>query len=397
MSDKNWNDKKEQLLEGLDGSERTLTSVLLDNAKKEISKLYETAGAETSHTSNFARYDRLFMPLIRRVTPALLSMDLVGNQPLDGPTGLVRTIRHMYAENVAAGGGSTSVTAGDEADGQNIYEKYSLIASGEAYDASDARTEDQITNALEAQGGYSMNTEVVNQTVTATTRKLQANWTIEADQDSKSLDGLDLESELVSLLSDEITRELDRELLGELNNLAGITDSFDFALADGRYAGEKFTGLTVGFSDLSNRISKSIFRGGATWMVCTTNVMTALRNASNNSFTPATSSGDFTPRDTLFVGTFNGSIRVYVDLYASSDYVLMGYKGSSELDTGFVYCPYVPIMSSGVVRDPVSFDPRLSLMTRYAFAKFTDTATSLANSPDFYARATLSNLQLGFK
>lgn len=397
MSEKNWEEKKAKLLEGLDGTQRAVTSSVLENTKKEMDRLYETAGADNTHTSKFARYDRLFMPLVRRVTPSLLSMDLVGNQPLDGPVGMVRTLRVLYADDVAAGAGSTSVTAGDEASGQTVYQKYSLIASGEDYDASDSRTNEQITNALEAQGGYAMNMEVMKQTVEAKTRKLQAKWTLEGDQDAKALDGLDLESELVSALSDEISRELDRELIDELNNLAGITDSFDFAQADGRYAGEKFTALTVGFSDLSNRIAKATYRGGATWMVCTTNVLTAIRNASNNTFTPATASGDFSPRDTLFVGTFNGNVRVYVDLYASGDYVLMGYKGSSELDTGFVYSPYVPIMSSGVVRDPTSFDPRISLMTRYAFTKFTDTATSLANSPDFYARATLTNLKLGFK
>lgn len=397
MSEMNWEQKKEQLLDGLEGTERSITSQVLENTKSHLDHINETADSSSTATGNFSRYDRLFMPLVRRITPSLMAMNLVGNQPLDAPVGMVRTMRVMYADDVAAGGGTTSVTAGEEASGQNIYEKYSLIAAGEAYDASDARTPEEIMNALEAQGGYAMNMEVVKQTVEAKTRKLQANWTLEADQDSRALDGLDLESELVSALSDEITRELDRELLGELNNLAGITDSFDMANADGRYAGEKFTALTVGFSDLSNRIAKATYRGGATWMVVTTDVLTALRNASNNTFVPATSSGEFSAKESLFVGTFNGNVAVYLDLYATTNYVLLGYKGSSELDTGFVYSPYVPIMSSGVVRDPTTFDPQISLMTRYAFTKFTDTATSLANSPDFYARATVSNLKLGFK
>lgn len=401
MSNFDYTEYRDQLLEGLEGTKRDVVKTCLDNYVKETKRIHggslnesDTAGSTT--TGNFSRYDRIFMPLMRRVTPSLLSMDLVGNQPLTGPTGLVRTLRFRYSgEGLEATGGPAP---GTEASGwEQVFNKYSRIAVGEDYTADDTRDNSEQTIALEGQGGYPLNADVTNYTVTAGTRKLSAVWSLEAEQDSESLDGLDLESELVSALSDEIARELDREMLNELKKLAGTVNNFDFANADGRYAGERFTGLSIGFSELSNQISVKTRRGGATWMVVSPRILTAMRHAADSSFTPASASQDISPRDSLFAGTFNGNIRVYMDLYAENDYALLGYKGNSEMDTGFIYCPYVPVMSSGRVVDPTSFDPRLSLMTRYAFAEFTDPAQNLGHSPDFFARTQISNLELGFK
>lgn len=398
-----FEDYREQLLEGLEGKKREITKSVLNNyikeSRKQQNSLMESGTTGSTVTNNFSRYDRIFMPLVRRVTPSLLSMELVGNQPLTGPTGLVRTLRFRYSTDVVdTDGGTTDVVeAGDEASGQNVFEKYSLIAVGEPYDASDDRTNAEQTIALEGQGGNPMNADVVNHTVTAKTRKLSAVWSLEAEQDSDALDGLDLESELVSHLSDEIARELDREMINELKDIAGTVDNFDFANADGRHAGERFTGLSIGFSELSNQINVKTKRGGATWLVASPRILTAMRHANDGSFTPATASVHTAPRDSLFQGTFNGNVRVFMDLYAENDYALLGYKGGSELDTGFVYCPYVSVMSSGRIIDPTTFDPRVSLMTRYAFAEFVDEEDNLGNSPDFYAKTTVSNLELGFK
>lgn len=410
-----WDDRKAQLLEGLSGTSRQVTSQILENLRTESKKansqqqLTETAPASAVNTGQFSRYDRLFMPLVRRVTPALIAMDIVGNQPLNGPVGMVRTLRRRYNSDVAAGSGTTSVTAGTEANGMRVYEKYSSIALGDTYDVSYADNQAQ-TYSLESQAGNAMSLDIVKQTVTAKTRKLHAEWSIEADQDAQSLDGIDLEQEMISSLADEIQRELNLELITKLRNLAGTARSFDFANADGRYAGEKFTAITVGMSNLSNQISQKTKRGGGTWTVVSPNVLTALRNASNGSFQPAYQGGDFSAQNSLMVGVLNGQTKVYVDLYDDSGQplyaqgaagdstgsILMGYKGASELDSGMVYAPYVNIQSSGVVTDPTTFDARLSLMTRYDFVTFTDAATSLANSANFYAKASVNNLALGF-
>jgi len=192
-----------------------------------------------------------------------------------------------YAKTISAGG----PTADDEASGVVVYDKYSLIAAGEAYTASDARSDNDILLALESQGGYEMDIEVVKKSIEAKTRKLQAKWTIEGQQDAQALHGIDLEQELVTSLSDEITRELDRELLGDLTNLAGTVKAFDFSLADGRYASEKYTALTIGISDMSNQIAVKTKRGGATWAVISPDVLVALRHANNGAFTPAAADG----------------------------------------------------------------------------------------------------------
>lgn len=390
---------KEKLLEGLDGRAREITGKLIENQfeanAKNRSQLNETVAAGTTGTGNFARFDKIVGPLIRRVAPSTVAMELVGVQPMSQPTGVIRTLRHRYSSNgtMAASGGPA---INEEARGVSVYDKYSLVANGEAYTASDARTEEQIMLALEADGGNEMDVEIVQQTITAKSRKLKASWTVEADQDSKALDSLNLESELVAFLSDEIIRDIDREVLNDLINLAGTVKAFDFATADGRYAGEKFAAITIGISDLSNQIALKTKRGGASWMVIAPNVLVALRHANNGAFIPATPSGDANYGSSLFVGTLNGSIRVFVDIYASADTILMGYKGTNDWDTGYVYSPYVPLMQSNVVQDPNNFDPSVGLMTRYAIATFTESAESLGNSADYYARATISNLSLGF-
>lgn len=391
MSNNSWTEEKEVLLEGLSGKTAQVTSQLLENQKKHLN---EAAASGSTGTGNVARFDKVVMPLIRRVAPATIAMDLVGVQPMTAPVGIVNTLRTRYSNNVDLANGNNVVTAGDEANGVNVYDKYSLIAAGTDYDSSDALTQAQQTLALEAQGGYEMNLEIVKQSIEAKTRKLQAKWTIEADQDAKALHGIDIEQEMVAALSDEIVRDQDQELLTELRGLAGSTFAFDMANADGRYAGEKYTALTIGMSEMSATIADKTKRGGASWMVVSMNVLTAMRHANNGSFVPAT--GDIQARNTLFAGTFNGTIKVYVDLRASGDTILMGYKGASELDCGFVYCPYIPLMQSDVITDPTSYDPRVSLMTRYALCDFTDTSTSLGNSADYYAKSTVSSLSLGF-
>lgn len=386
--DQKWMEEKQLILEGLTGKRRSVTDKLLDNQHK----LFETAAAGVTATGNVAQFQQIAMPMIRRVMPATIAMDLVGVQPMNSPVGLVYTQRIRYS-NAPAGSG---IVVNDERDGNFVYEKYSSIAAGEAYGASDARTAALQTAALEAQGGNEINLEVVKKSIEAKTRKLQAKWTKEADQDSKAMHGIDLESELVAALSDEIIRELDKELLLDLTNLAGTIKAFDFSLADGRYASEKFTALSIGISDLSNQIGIKTKKGGATWMVVSPDILTALRHANNGSFTSANATGEVVASQTLFAGTFNNSIKVYVDITAAANTILMGYKGSSELDTGLVYSPYVPLMASPVVTDPESYDPRIGLMTRYAITSFTDVNDSLGNSADFYARGTVSNLTLGF-
>lgn len=413
MSNKieNWSEYKETLLEGLGEKQARMLSVMMESSHKENIQVTDSANKivvestapGSTVTSNISRYDMMFMPLIRRTMPALLAMDLVGVQPLNGPRGIVRTLRMRYSQDTetTSGSGTNAVAAGTEASGKNVFQKYSQLALGDAYDAVDAMNPFEQTVHLEGNRGKPMDLEVLTQAVEPKSRKLSAAYSLEAADDLSALDGLDIESELSQTLGDEILRELDRELLGELTSLAGTVEAFDFASVDGRYAGEKLAAMAIAFDNLSAQIAVKTLKGGATWMVVSQRVFTGLKNASNSTFIPASkftaaNNGELQLGSSLFVGTFGAGVKVYVDPYAESDYVLMGYKGSSEIDTGFVYAPYIPLSSSGVVRNPETGDHRVMLRTRYAMQKFTDTATSLGNSPDFYARSTVANLSLGF-
>jgi hypothetical protein len=415
---KNWGDYKEALLEGLDSKRSRMLGVLMETAHKENiaatgedqnAIVVESTSPGSTVTSHISRYDMLFMPLIRRAMPALVGMELAGVQPMPGPRGIVRTIRKMYSETtlageydateVADGGGRSQPSGGTEASGwQQVFDKYSKLALGGYYDEVDDLDPFEQTVYLEGNRGKPMNLEVVTDTVETQSRKLAAAYSLEAADDLQALDGLDIEAEISETLGDEIIRELDREIINELNALAGEPEGFDFADVDGRYAGEKLAALTIALDNLSASIAMKIRKSGATWMLVSQRVFTALKNASNTTFVPVNrmENTQLNIGSSLFVGTFSGNINVYVDPYAESDYVTMGYKGS-EIDTGFFYLPYIPLASSGVVRNPETGDHRILMRTRYALKKFTDTTKSLGNSPDFYARANIENLMLGFK
>jgi hypothetical protein len=399
MSNK-WIEEKDVLLEGLDGKRREVTNTLLDTERKHLSET-AVAGMTAIGNDSVAKFDKVIFPVIRRVTPALIAMELVGVQPMNAPVGIVRAMRVRYAQATAAGAGlviTDSNAAGEEGSAKNLYEYYSMLKNTDtAYTGIESilNDPDALTRYMEHDGGREMNVEIVKKTIEAKTRKLQAKWTLESQEDAMALHGVSIEKELVSALSDEIIRELDRELLSRLESLAGGVTVFDFANADGRYASEKFTALVIALSDLSNQIAIATKRGGATWIVVSPNVLVALRHASNGSFVPAAASPDLSPSSTLFAGTLNGSVRVFVDVHAATDKVLLGYKGSSDWDTGLVYSPYIPLMSSGVITDPTSYDPQMGLRTRYALTDFTSTADSLGNSGDYYRRANVVNLVLG--
>jgi hypothetical protein len=407
---KNWGEYKAQLLEGLNEKQAAMLGTVLESTHKENLAdkdstnymVVESTAPGSTVTSNISRYDTIFMPLIRRTMPALLAMDLVGVQPITTPRGIVRTLRFRFSEDTetTTGSGVNAVDAGTEASGVNVFEKYSKLALGGAYDEVDALNPFEQTVYLEGNRGKPMDLEVVTQTSEPMSRKLSAAYSLEAADDLQALDGLDIETEITQTLGDQILRDLDRELIGELNSLAGTVEAFDFANVDGRYAGEKLAALTISIDNLSAQIAMKTRKAGATWMVVSQRVFTALKNASNTTFVPvnamsAANGGDLRIGSSLFVGTFGANVKVYVDPYAEGDVLLMGYKGS-ELDAGLVYSPYIPLSSSGVVRNPESGDFRVMLRTRYALTSFTNTSTSLGDSPDYFARATVANLQLGF-
>lgn len=273
---------------------------------------------------------------------------------------------------------------------------------------------------LEGSGGRKMTMEVISQAVEAGSRKLQAGWTIEAMQDLNAQHGLDLESEMTQALSAEIVQEIDQEIITDLLALAGTVDSFDGAAAGaygtgGNYTpafvGDRLANLGVIINRVANEIARKTRRGAGNFIVVSPLVVSVLQSAAKSVFAPAVEGAFKGPNNTMLVGTLNGTIKVYsylwnqagagIDLSGAAspgntdDVILVGYKGGNgEVDSGYFYCPYVPLMSSGVVVNPTTFQPVVSLMTRYGKAVFTRTETSLGNSADYYGKITVNNLDL---
>lgn len=407
---KNWGEYKDALLEGLDEKNAKRLGVLFENAHKENIKatddqndiMVESTSPGSTTMSNISRYDMLFMPLIRRTMPSLVAMDLVGVQPLPGPRGIVRTLKKNYSQTTEdnATDQNVVVTAGDEASGENVYEKYSKLVLDGYYDDVNLLNPFEQSEYLEGNRGKPMNLEVLTDSIETNSRKLSAAYSLESADDLQSLDGLDMESELNQTLGDEIIREIDREIITDLNALPAQVEQFDFANVDGRYAGEKLAAMNIAIDNLSADIAFRTKKAGATWALVSQKVYTGMKNSANTTFVPkmfeASNNNQAELRTSLFVGTFSGGINVYVDPYAESDYITMGLK-SSEIDAPMYYLPYISLASSGVVRNPETGDHRIMMRTRYATHAFTDPETSLGDAADHVARADVANIELGFK
>lgn len=414
----NWSATKEALLEGLQGSKKKVVETLLENQRKH---LLETAAASSTGAGAIGDFQKIVIPMIRRILPGTISSDLVGVQPMSGPVGLVYSLRFAFAEAADAPNTLNDIAAGDEVFANNSKMKrfYSSANVGTAGypPALTAATSDgqrALTADYEGFGGKSMRLSVLKQTITAGSRKLQARWTMEAAQDLSAQHGLDLESELTAALSAQIAHEIDNEILTDLLALAATTATYDFAAPQAgfapNYIGDRFAELGVLVNKLANEIGAKTRRGPGNWLVGSHLITSILQSASKSVFAPAVSGSFESPTGNKLVGTMNGQMKVYSynwglnDAYdltggansaagATGEDILIGYKGgSSELDSGYFYCPYVPLMSTGVVMDANTFMPAVSLSTRYGKATFTNAATSLGNSADYYARIRVVNV-----
>ena len=261
---------------------------------------------------------------------------------------------------------------------------------------------------LEGSGGRKMQLEVISQAAEAGTRRLQAGWTMEAMQDLNSQHGMDLESELTKALSAEIVQEIDAEIINDLLGLAGTVRTFDFAATDGpsyapAFVGDRFANLGVRINEVANEIARKTRRGVGNFIVVSPMIVSVLQSAAKAVFAPAVEGSFKGPNNTMMVGTLNGMIKVYSYIWnqaqpgatapLGTDKILVGYKGGNgETDAGYFYCPYIPLMSTGTVMNPVTFQPVVSLMTRYAKVAFTDPTVSLGNSSDYYGRINVVNL-----
>jgi hypothetical protein len=375
LFESNWSATKGALMEGLSGQRQKTMDVVLENAKRQLS---EAATAGATGAGSVATLNKVMLPLIRRVMPSVIANELVGVQPMSGPVGQIHTLRVRYAET---GGGAT---AGDEA--------LSPFKLASTYAGSP-----DATAAAEGTPGKKMSIQILKETVEAKTRRLSARWTFEAAQDAEAMHGVDVEAEIMQALAQEIVVEIDQEIIGSLRNLAGAGQALDFnglnAAYTPTYVGDRHALLAIEINRAANRIAARTRRGAGNYIVVSPEALTVLQSASTSTFARTTEGSFESPTNTKFVGTLNGTIKVFVDNYAADGTkVLVGYKGSSETDAPAFYCPYVPLMSTGPVMDPTTFEPVVSFMTRYGYKELTNTASSLGNAADYVDHITMSNV-----
>ena len=386
-----WDETKDALLEGLSGSKRTSMSVILENTKK---YLRENASSGSTAAGNIATLNRVILPVIRRVMPTVIANELVGVQPMTGPVGQIHTLRVRYAQSLTdSSAAATSVTAGQEALSPfTIATAYSTVpqatATATGYTGANTAT-------LEGNGGKQISVQILKQAVEAKTRKLQARWTFESAQDAQAMHGIDVEAEIMAALAQEITAEIDQEILLSLSTLAATEFTYNQATVSGTatFVGDEHAALAVLINRVANLIAQRTRRGAGNWAVVSPASLTVLQSATTSAFARTTEGTFEAPTNTKFVGTLNGAMRVFVNSYASDTAsVLVGYKGTSEADAAAFYCPYIPLMSSGVVLDPSTFEPVVSFMTRYGFVELTNTASSFGNAADYVGEIAVQNL-----
>ena len=385
-----WSETKDALLEGLTGNRRSSMGVCLENTRRSLS---ESATAGATSAGNIATLNRVILPVIRRVMPTVIANEIIGVQPMTGPVGQIHTLRVRYADGVASG---DVVSAGEEA--------LSPFKIAAAYSGNNSATAGgSPTATLEGTPGKRMSIQILKTPVEAKSRKLSARWTFEAAQDAQAQQGIDIEAEIMAALAQEITAEIDQEILASLRSLASVEQTYDQALVSGTatFVGDEHAALAIQINRVSNLIAQRTRRGSGNWAVVSNQALTILQSATTSAFARTTEGTFEAPTNTKFVGTLNGAMRIYVDAYMSDtvdeNQVLIGYKGTSEADAAAFYCPYIPLMSSGVVLDPATFEPVVGFLTRYGYVELNNTASSLGNAADYLGKVAITSANVSFK
>lgn len=404
-----------------DNYKKHVTAVLLENQEKALREersamgfMTETAAnATTGGTGNMANWDPVLISLVRRAMPNLMAYDVAGVQPMSGPTGLIFAMKSRYSTQGGTealfdealtgfsgtgthGGDSSSVpgtTGVDTTPANGITDNFDF-GTGLSTAAGEALSN---TGAAMAQMAFS----IEKTSVTAKTRALKAEYTMELAQDLKAIHGLDAESELANILSAEILAEINREVIRTINVKAKLgaqtsnvaaPGTFDVETdSDGRWSVEKFKGLIVQIEREANQIAKDTRRGKGNFIICSSDVASALVAAGMLDYTPALATSlNVDDTGSTFAGVLNGRTKVYIDPYATRDYVNVGYRGTNPYDAGIFYAPYVPLtMVRAVGQD--DFQPRIGFKTRYGmvanpFAGGASGAETGANRQNQYYR-----------
>lgn len=385
-----WGKMKKGLVSDIkSASRRAITETVLENARRAVLQEHATMGA--TQASNVAIINKVMMPLIKRVMPTVMAHELVGVQPLTGPSGLITTMRVRYATTSPVDG--TGIIAGQEA--------LSPYLTGAWYSGNEDMNNPGAadTAVLEGVGGNDVNIEFVKQDVKAGSRRLKARFTLEAMQDAQSQYGANVEQELTSVLAQQIVVDIDQEILAKLFAIAGVArGEYDQASVSGVATSvvDEHAALAVLINRHSNDIARRIRTASANWLVVSHTILSLLQSACASQFARTTDGSFEAPTNNKYVGTLNNTLKTYVNTYATDDDILIGYKGSDEISAAAYYCPYIPVMSSGTVLDPNTFENVMALVTRYGFVAMTNPANGLGNAADYLAKIKVVSKNLRF-
>jgi len=401
----------------LENTERALREAAAQGANQQLLSEAPSnavgAGLGSSPNGEFAGFDPILISLVRRTLPNLMAYDVCGVQPMTGPTGLIFALSAQYAPDGA------NTTPRTEA----MYDEADTDFSGTGAHSGNSQTGGKgtgmATSAAESLGEAGgtafgeMAMKIDKVTVTAKSRALKADYSLELAQDLKAVHGLDAEAELSNILAAEILAEINREVIRTINTAAvqgsvGTTTTngtFDLDTdASGRWSVEKFKGLMFHIEREANKVAKDTRRGKANLIICSSDVASALQMAGVLDYTPALNGNSLAIDDTgnTFAGVLNGRYRVYIDPYATTNYMNIGYKGAGAFDAGIFYCPYVPLQMVRAV-DQDTFQPKIGFKTRYGLVE-NPFAHSVQGTPAvsdgvissgtnaYYRMSTVSNL-----
>jgi len=401
-----------------DSYKRAVTTVILENQEKAVREdaSFMTEAAPTSNTTSAANWDPVLISLVRRAMPNLIAYDVCGVQPMTGPTGLIFAMRSRYSTN--SGTEALYNEANTEFSSDNATTD-NPTASGDAQASSNpailndspsagtyTTSSGMTTAGAEALGDASTNAfaqmafSIDKVTVTARSRALKAEYTMELAQDLKAIHGLDAETELANILSSEILAEINREVVrtiyGHAKSGAQVNTTtagiFDLDTdSNGRWSVEKFKGLLYQLERDANAIGQQTRRGKGNIIICSADVASALQMAGVLDYAPALATNlNVDDTGNTFAGVLNGKFKVYVDPYSAnvsaSQFYVAGYKGSSPYDSGIFYCPYVPLqMVRAVGQD--SFQPKIGFKTRYGMVANPFATTNGAGAIDLTSPA----------
>ena len=401
-----------------DASRKAVVAQMLENQHADNFKQSEALSEDTAPanvTGNVGKYDPILISLVRRAMPNLVAYDLCGVQPMTGPTGLIFAMRPKFISGNALGGDAfyneadsdysgTGTHAGSDPSVLNdtVPGTYTTGVGKATVDAELLGTDG---NPAFAEMGF----EIEKISVEAKTRALKAKYSVELAQDLRAIHGLDAETELANILSSEILAEINREVIRTIYTIAkpgaqnaDLTTAGTFDLdtdSNGRWSVEKFKGLLFQIERDANRVAQETRRGKANFIICSSDVASALAMAGMLDYTPALSTNlQVDDTGNTFAGILNGRYKVYIDPYATGNFYTVGYKGSSSYDAGLYYAPYVPLTMYRAV-DDISFQPKIGFKTRYGlkanpFAEGTTKGQGNlnANSNVYFRRVRIANL-----